>query len=404
MALARGLEKAGHSVCLATLNVYRDVCVQAGFDFLSLEPDLDKDDLAAIYCELARTQSAKKQLAILAAHYGPSVSSNTVALKSTLEDFDLFVVSDLQYLFWPLGDQNKVPTATLLLSHQMVPCLQSNPFNTFSHREKPTTWQRILNRFSWYVANRLSDLLRNRAFGKTLRKAGLDGIKDFVTRPAHKALVAVSPHVADCAKTCSSHFRFVGYLRWQPKTDVALMQRVKDFCGKRLVPILTFGSASTDEMQTRLKRCVSRWPKDKKIILQTGWRDLGQNVVSDNILIVPHASHDALFACASCVVHHGGAGTTASVMFAGKPHVVIPHAFDQPFWSAVVEQYDLGLKLAPEDWPEKLQEALNRIENTPHFSKQSEALASRMRSDEDAENNATRELEQLVQTFRRKKG
>lgn len=33
------------------------------------------------------------------------------------------------------------------------------------------------------------------------------------------------------------------------------------------------------------------------------------------------------------IVHHGGAGTTAAALHAGKPQVIWPFGVDQPYWA-----------------------------------------------------------------------
>jgi UDP:flavonoid glycosyltransferase YjiC (YdhE family) len=48
------------------------------------------------------------------------------------------------------------------------------------------------------------------------------------------------------------------------------------------------------------------------------------------VIAVEYAPHAALFARAAAVVHHGGVGTTAQVLRAGRPMLVVPHAHDQP--------------------------------------------------------------------------
>ncbi|GAB1544666.1 glycosyltransferase [Scytonema sp. NUACC21] len=45
---------------------------------------------------------------------------------------------------------------------------------------------------------------------------------------------------------------------------------------------------------------------------------------------VDFAPHEAIFPRAAAIVHHGGVGTTAQALRAGRPMLVIPHAFDQP--------------------------------------------------------------------------
>ncbi|MEU4250155.1 nucleotide disphospho-sugar-binding domain-containing protein [Amycolatopsis sp. NPDC026612] len=44
------------------------------------------------------------------------------------------------------------------------------------------------------------------------------------------------------------------------------------------------------------------------------------------------APHDWLFPRTAAVVHHGGAGTTGAALAAGRPQVVCPFMFDQPFF------------------------------------------------------------------------
>jgi rhamnosyltransferase subunit B len=41
-------------------------------------------------------------------------------------------------------------------------------------------------------------------------------------------------------------------------------------------------------------------------------------------------TYSALFPHVAAVVHQGGMGTTAQVLRAGKPMLVVPHGFDQP--------------------------------------------------------------------------
>ena len=55
--------------------------------------------------------------------------------------------------------------------------------------------------------------------------------------------------------------------------------------------------------------------------------------------------HAFLFPRLSAVIHHGGAGTTATAARAGVPQIVVPHVLDQYYWGNRV--YRLGLGPAP---------------------------------------------------------
>ena len=67
-------------------------------------------------------------------------------------------------------------------------------------------------------------------------------------------------------------------------------------------------------------------------LLLTGWGGLRPELVPDNVFVLDSAPHSWLFPRMAAVVHHGGAGTTAEGLRAGVPTVIVPFAFDQPFW------------------------------------------------------------------------
>jgi UDP:flavonoid glycosyltransferase YjiC (YdhE family) len=74
--------------------------------------------------------------------------------------------------------------------------------------------------------------------------------------------------------------------------------------------------------------------------------------------VVPH---DWLFKHVSCVIHHGGAGTTAAGITAGRPTLVVPFFGDQPFWGAMVARAGAGPDPIPHKQltADKLADAIN---------------------------------------------
>jgi UDP:flavonoid glycosyltransferase YjiC (YdhE family) len=67
--------------------------------------------------------------------------------------------------------------------------------------------------------------------------------------------------------------------------------------------------------------------------------------VGPNEFVCSEAPHDDLFPFASCVVHHGGIGTTAQALRAGKPQLIVPFFGDQPDHGERVRRLRLGLAL-----------------------------------------------------------
>ena len=116
-----------------------------------------------------------------------------------------------------------------------------------------------------------------------------------------------------------------------------------------------------------------------RCIISKGWSSLATNEIPDNVFFVGDCPHEWLFQQTSAVVHHGGAGTTAAGLLAGKPTVIVPFFGDQPFWGDMVASAGAG----PPPIPHKTLNAANlskAIEfcKTPEASAAAKAVAVRM--------------------------
>ena len=84
-------------------------------------------------------------------------------------------------------------------------------------------------------------------------------------------------------------------------------------------------------------------------LLALGGGAMARCKVPDSIHMIDGAPHDWLFPRMSAVMHHGGAGSTAAGLRAGRPTIICPFFGDQPFWGAVVH----GLGAGPRPIPRK---------------------------------------------------
>jgi hypothetical protein len=82
----------------------------------------------------------------------------------------------------------------------------------------------------------------------------------------------------------------------------------------------------------------------QRALVSKGWGGLGGDELDkpDNVFMLGNCPHDWLFKHVSCVVHHGGAGTTAAGIALGRPTVIVPFFGDQPFWGAMVARAGAG--------------------------------------------------------------
>ncbi|RAH69469.1 putative UDP-glucose,sterol transferase [Aspergillus aculeatinus CBS 121060] len=129
----------------------------------------------------------------------------------------------------------------------------------------------------------------------------------------------------------------------------------------------------------------------QRAIVNKGWGNLGadEKDIPDNILMISKAPHDWLFQHVSCVVHHGGAGTTAAGLVLGCPTVIIPFFGDQPFWGSIVARAGAGPQPIPykQLTTEKLTEAI-KTALEPSTKEKAKEIGEQMRSEQGVRNAA----------------
>ena len=106
-----------------------------------------------------------------------------------------------------------------------------------------------------------------------------------------------------------------------------------------------FGSIVVDDPNAMTKLIFDAVKKAGiRALVSKGWGGLGADALGmpDSVFMLGNVPHDWLFQHVSCVVHHGGAGTTAAGIALGRPTVVVPFFGDQPFWGAMVARAGAG--------------------------------------------------------------
>ncbi|PGH02776.1 hypothetical protein AJ79_07541 [Helicocarpus griseus UAMH5409] len=111
-----------------------------------------------------------------------------------------------------------------------------------------------------------------------------------------------------------------------------------------------FGSIVLDDPNGMTKLIFEAIKKTgQRALVSKGWGGFGAEEfgIPEGVYMIGNCPHDWLFKRVSCVVHHGGAGTTAAGITFGKPTVVVPFFGDQPFWGSMVAKAGAGPKPIP---------------------------------------------------------
>ncbi|KAF7516129.1 hypothetical protein PCG10_002467 [Penicillium crustosum] len=202
-----------------------------------------------------------------------------------------------------------------------------------------------------------------------------------------------SPALIPKPNDWGSHISIAGFYFLDTASDYTPASDLQAFLNAGPPPIyLGFGSIVLDDPDTLTELIFAAARKTgQRVLLSKGWGGMGadQLRIPDGVFMLDNVPHDWLFHHVSCVVHHGGAGTTAAGIAAGRPTVVVPFFGDQPFWGAMIARAGAG----PDPIPHKqltvdnLAEAIN-VCLTPRCLERARELASKIAAERGSDTGA----------------
>ena len=199
------------------------------------------------------------------------------------------------------------------------------------------------------------------------------------------ALYAVSRHVFRPPAGWPVHSHLTGYWffdeeTWQPAPELAA------FIQAGAPPaVVSFGSmpnTDPEALTDLILKAVAQ--AGCRVIIQRGGGGLARrSSLPENVYAVDFVPHSWLFPRAGCVVHHGGAGTTAAAFRAGVPTVVVPHLLDQPIWAEYARAFGCAGAVIPHDQlsAEKLGVALTQTLSNARFRRAAARLGEQIRAE-----------------------
>jgi sterol 3beta-glucosyltransferase len=182
---------------------------------------------------------------------------------------------------------------------------------------------------------------------------------------------------------------------WSPTAELtAFLEQQRE----RPLVAIGFGSMQFSGGDRRRSEAVLRGvaAAGVRAVVLRGWGGLAVER-SDDVLAIDDVPHDWLFPRVDAVVHHGGSGTLAAGLRAGRPTLVVPFLADQPFWGRRVHELGVGPAPLPQRQltAESLHARLAMLVSTPSYRQRAADLGARIR-DEDGTGEAVRVLERLV--------
>jgi len=342
LALARGLKAAGHSVAMVAGENFRGWITGMGIDFapiIDMEALMNTPD-GRKWVEQGDSSAAQlRQMRWVADQIAPSATHSFTQLA---QETDLFLtgLAGEGYLH-AIAEKFGTRVMGAALQPYQRSRLGAATLNGVTSGSNPLNW--------WYgtmVARMLFDVYRPSisTFRAELQLPP-PHLRDFTKRrEAMPFLYGVSRHVVPRAPEWNAESHRTGYW-FHDQPDYQPPQTLLDFLQAGDPPVsIGFGSmASSDPYQTFALFTQALGRAGRRGVIITGWNRAALQG-SDTIHVLEQAPHDWLFPRMAAVVHHGGAGTTAAGLRAGKPSLLIPHMGDQPYWGRRIAELGVGAK------------------------------------------------------------
>ena len=265
----------------------------------------------------------------------------------------------------------------------------------FSLIDHVSMGSRFLNKASYWATERMFLLFTKRKINVYRARLGLRPITggqypyESMRGKRVPVLYAFSPSIVPPPREWGDHIYITGYWfleepGYDPPGDLLSFLH-----GGDMPFYVGFGSIVEPDCRERLGSIIAEAAvrTGKRLIVCGGWNSLKLPSKVDGVFQTDSIPHDWLFQRVAGVVHHGGCGTTAAGLLAGKPTFIVHFVGDQPFWGMRVYNDGLGPKTCyyKRLTAEKLSKAIETMSGDAMMSAKANAMGLRLREERGSE-------------------
>lgn len=353
LALGLGLKRAGHEVVLCTARRFEGWIADYGLEARAVSDDLldlmDTEDGRTIMDPAGRPLSAMRAGLRVNKAAGPINERMMREYWAAAQDFSPDVILFHAKVLAAPHIAEKLGAKPILAALQpmLVPTgafpaagVPALPLGGWFNR---LTFKAVAAGYGAY-ANAI-DRFRREALALAKAPKTMWAMRDAAGNPI-PVLHGFSRHVVPHPDDWPEYAHVNGYWMlpdapdWTPPGDLAA------FLEAGPAPVFFgFGSIAGRDPQGLAQTIVAALEKTgQRGVLATGWGGLQPDAVPDTVFVLKNAPYSWLFPRVAAVIHHGGAGTTAAGLAAGRPTLVCPFFGDQGFWGARVHALGAGPK------------------------------------------------------------
>jgi UDP:flavonoid glycosyltransferase YjiC (YdhE family) len=252
---------------------------------------------------------------------------------------DLVIGSSLTFALSTLAESMGIAYRYIAFTPQSLPS-GYHPFPAFKHQGFPKWY----NRMTWGIARLLDRYNITRLINNYRRQLGLKLIRDgwrhimgqHVIVASDSVISKVPPDIVEPVCTQTGYMHLNQADRHLPELDAFLEAGPPPvYAGFGSIPI-------RDQIRNVSVIVEAARLSGQRAVIGKFWDKPSKFSNSDEIFFIKRYPHLKLFPNMAAVIHHGGAGTTASTAVSGVPQIIVPHYLDQYYWGNQVYQSKLG--------------------------------------------------------------
>lgn len=332
IALTLALKSADHDVLLAGPPEKKEWAEKLGCPYLAFGKDVtafvdSKKDAVSFGSWLDFMRLVQQSLEL-----------QLTQLPSLVKGCDLIISSSLMLGASTAAEFLKIPYRYILFTPQLIPS-RFHPYPLIKTQNLP--WW--MNLCSWKAAAFIDKLNFTRIINRGRKRYGLQAVKNAWDHILGKnPVLACDKVIAEAPEDTAVETVQTGYfhLDWLEKLPDELEMFLRD--GDK--PIYAgFGSMPVKDQKKNIPLLMkAARSTGQRIIINAFWNTRHTEQSEKNVFFSSQIPHQKLFPRTKVIVHHGGAGTTATAARAGVPQIIVPHILDQYYHGRKVFQKGLG--------------------------------------------------------------
>ena len=261
-------------------------------------------------------------------------------LPEIISGADMVVGASLVFALSTVAEHMGIPYRYVAFTPQLLPSGQ-HPCPAFKTHGLPQWY----NRMTWSAMRGLNRFVLTSDVNKKRKQFGLRPIRDSWRHVLGKGVIVASDKaIGEVPLNLGLTVRQTGYMHLDQPAQP--MPKLEEFLNAGPPPVYAgFGSMPKLDQMGCVRMIVDAARSvGERVVISKFWDEPSEFSNADDVFLIKRYPHLDLFPRMKAVIHHGGAGTTATTAISGVPQIIVPHALDQYYWGHQVFRSQLGTR------------------------------------------------------------